>query len=663
MKVQLTNYFIKPVFQTSVKTISFHAQLNDDGNDIVEISKPAAERKGRIPAYKIPTNLEKMLDISGIHCPVCGKRMFTQDKLEEVLNEFERIHSGKKYVKTLENYKDYIPTKYQKILGESKYLLQNKDMSLNEMYKRLKINAKYDKEKCVKDIKATIKEVLKDNPNKREIEVYTNIIDVRTSYSNYKEILANLCNKLKLDEDTVNLLRDKTYQDMKYNSRYLELFEGEDGKYIEKEKLARTLAEKIFGKATPVITTLHNFPEHIDHPHNTCIECGNCYDSKQKNYYWRKHQNFSDLHINAYLYLSDVARLIGQKKVDARYGYIDSFAFVSRILSKGQIDINAKELEHLSSLITCNLRHDDSFAPIEQSKVDIPCACCGSTMLPHDIKLQIENEMKKCSTPEDYAHVLIKNKKYIGSHARGLAKIFISTAKNNPDLTNEEFIELFQAKTKNYVKNKLNNALMNFQRLIPYYTDEEEIKLFDEIFYKTSKYIEDEEFADYSRAKMITQCIGNTGELKMRAAYELASDIRNALYIGNLSRNDLEKDVKDKDEIYTILFKIFSSNSATGDHLVARSNGGIDTKENTVGLCKACNQMKSKSNPNVWYFSNPGVEHNLPRQLMVIDSMAKKGQLEGYENWAHNIATIMAKETRGKLDLRELYPPATKEEV
>ena len=58
--------------------------------------------------------------------------------------------------------------------------------------------------------------------------------------------------------------------------------------------------------------------------------------------------------------------------------------FLERI-SKQNISFDSREVGSLLKVGRIASRHQE-FVPIVQTKVDVPCAGCGSTMLPHDIK-------------------------------------------------------------------------------------------------------------------------------------------------------------------------------------------------------------------------------------------------------------------------------------
>ena len=110
------------------------------------------------------------------------------------------------------------------------------------------------------------------------------------------------------------------------------------------------------------------------------------------------------------------------------------------------------------------------------------------------------------------------------------------------------------------------------------------------------------------------------------------------------------------EEMREIIYQLFNTDAATADHLIAMKKGGKKTVDNIIGLCKGCNQLKSAKSISTWYSLHLGVRHNFINQIYVIDKMSKQGQIEGYENWAHDIAEQMFESTRGKYDIRKDFP-------
>lgn len=116
------------------------------------------------------------------------------------------------------------------------------------------------------------------------------------------------------------------------------------------------------------------------------------------------------------------------------------------------------------------------------------------------------------------------------------------------------------------------------------------------------------------------------------------------------------RDIKTKnDYIRNIAYNLFASDTATADHLIAYNQGGEGSRYNLIGLCKACNKLKSDKSVIAWYDQHTMVKRNLPKQLEVIDEMARYGELDGYDDWASGIAKTMYDETKGKCDIRDMF--------
>ena len=103
------------------------------------------------------------------------------------------------------------------------------------------------------------------------------------------------------------------------------------------------------------------------------------------------------------------------------------------------------------------------------------------------------------------------------------------------------------------------------------------------------------------------------------------------------------------------MFNFFKTDVATGDFLLASKKGGKGLKENLIGLCKGCNNMKSNKGVEAWYTQVLSVRKNFRKQLHVIDEMAKSGKIEGYDDWAKSISNAMYTLTRGRYDIRDEF--------
>ena len=255
-----------------------------------------------------------------------------------------------------------------------------------------------------------------------------------------------------------------------------------------------------------------------------------------------------------------------------------------------------------------------------------------------------------------------KYEKYIGAYSIDLYKIFKSILEKNPNISNEEFLPIFQEKADNLAQRQLNNALITFKKNKEYFmnngTDFQKdiITKFDAALFN---YILSGKFSDMRMDRLIetvTYGIDLNALGFPKAIYVALDDIRRLVIINEMSKPSELDAACDKDPVETIVFNIFKADVATADHLVSAVKGGSRTKDNLIGLCKACNFLKSEKGVKAWFAENFAARKNFPRQLEVIDKMAKDKLIDGYDTWASTIAETIYEKTRGKCDFRHMFP-------
>ncbi len=334
--------------------------------------------------------------------------------------------------------------------------------------------------------------------------------------------------------------------------------------------------------------------------------------------------------------------------------------FGSNVLSQDKFYFSEEDVLRLINVRWMASIHDN-FEPISQVKVDIPCAECGAVMLPHAIRHEINDDLFLCSTPYDYAQVLKKYDKYVGSYAKQLEEIFLNIVENEPSIPKEEFVKLFRMKVGRACSTGAYRALNKFYAEREYCEKNrspEELALFDLIYNRVKGFMNSGAFDDFSISDLYSSCFFDIDFRDVtfnKTLCVFVDDLRRIAYKYSLIRFFENRDINDKDEVHSIVFNMFKSNVATADHLVAASKGGENSKENLVGLCKGCNNLKNKKSVASWYTQNFLVRVNFLKQLQVIDEMAKSGMLPGYENWARDVARRIYTLTYGRFDLRSNF--------
>ena len=662
MRINPINYNISTLPYLIYSKSCFYFPPKSTDNDRFELTFTAFEDSPKV-------NLENGLNISGIHCPSCGVKMLSPDDYEKLIARAGKIKRVDELVELLNDYKRYIPTYMRGIIKDTLSEKDYSDLGVFEFHKLKGYQAYNKRRNRIKESKNFLKEYSKNFPLEKQkiIEKTIENINTNDNYKTYKDKIITLSNDLNLDRNEKAYLSNKILRNVATSELYYNIFylghPNELGVSSLSELpagyIAQSLIKNIFLNVTSHISYVDKHPSYIDNPNNSILLCRSCnVQNKEKMMFWKTY-SLPYAKDNIKMYLGDIAKLMGQGEIDKSDDYIRYVCYVSDVASGHKVHFDNQEILGLRSVLFLSGRHD-AFEPIEQSKVDIPCACCGSIMLPHSVRLEIEDDMKKCSTPLEYAQVIKKYEKYIGKYTKDSARIFLEIIEKNPNISEEQFLQKFKKKMDNYLSVGTRLAIDKYMNKRSYYASnasKDILEMFDITAKRVKDYVNSGKFKDYEYTKMYQECFGdlyisNTGQ---KALYVLCTDLKEVAYKYGLIK-EIETDSLDKDKIYSIVFKLFKFDVATADHLVAASKEGHKSSDNLIGLCKGCNSIvKANKSVHSWFSQNYYVRFNLRKQLHTINNMAKEGLIDGYDDWAKNMADKMYELTGHKYDIRDEF--------
>ncbi len=619
-------------------------------------------------AGDVPTNIfnvDQAKNISGIHCPVCGVKMFTENEYKNLLQESETISTPKELANLLLAYKDYVPSNMRKMLEDIDNTANSSNTDMHDFYFKLRSVANNRFHKRVFYASSKLKgfaEPLRDEVKSDVLTAADKMLKVK-SYNDFKNIFVELYQNPNLTQSEKNSYTRNILHDVKSAGIFLGVFSFPASQMTPNE-LAKTLITRIFSKSLIESSTIQNNDCFGDLRNNSVLLCSKCHRNKPEHTFVDfkniKVQSLPYIKDNFNTYLSDIAALMGKRELDYDPMYFNDFCFYVNKLSGSRIVFDEVALTRLKNLRYLSTRRD-RFEPAEQTEVDIPCAGCGSIMLPHANRRLIRHDLQNSKTPKEYLDVLNKYNKYIGAYSIDLYKIFKLIVEQNPTITIEEFLPLFEHKVNKLSDVQIDNALLEFERNKEYFLkngtpeQKEYLLKFDSQLYST---LESGRFSDYKFIDIfesITSGIDLNAYKMPKAIYVLLDDFRKIAHINSISRYS-ELDAKcDKDPVETIAFNMFKSDVFTIDHLVSMAKGGSRTKDNLIGLCKFCNTLKSEKGVRAWYVENFEVRKNFHKHLLVIDDMAKKGLISDFDTWARDVAEKMYELTYGKYDIRHLF--------
>lgn len=315
----------------------------------------------------------------------------------------------------------------------------------------------------------------------------------------------------------------------------------------------------------------------------------------------------------------------------------------------GRIPFDEEKVARLYYLIS---RRGD-FPPIEQTEVDIPCASCGSIMLPHVIRDKINSEIRNAHSIDEYVNILKKYDKYVNSAVRFVADSFINIAEKYPDVSDDEFMALFQADVDKYSYSKVFEYIEKFEKSV---TNHEFSNIVTEYSNRLKKYIYDGKM-DFIFTNLYDNVFANRfpEDNLPNAVFILATDLKKICFANVIAKPKESYISIDSSPLGSVIFGIFRADAATVDHYVPRAKAGDNQKNNHIGMCKICNTLKGKKSPLAWVLNSPEVKQNFILQLKTVDKMAKDGLINDYDNWAKDMAKIFYYSTYKRFDIRDEF--------
>ncbi len=605
----------------------------------------------------LPIILDGAKEFSGIHCPGCGKRMISVKDFHKLIERAGNIQSTTELVDLLNEYRRFLPKPMKKILlSKNQKDKEFNSMTVSEFYIDRKQKANQRKTNKITKAKRFLFEFAATSaPDRQKLITQTlETLDHNEPFKSYKEKVIKLLNTLGLSLEEKNELSLKTLREVSGASYDCGIFSLEDLDSKTPQEIATHLVKNVFKNSIGSIHNIDRNEMYKEHPLNKLLLCSSCTSKRSKYFFWNNGTD-PELKHTIFKYMGDIAKLMGDDKVPTNPAYFKYFAFISDVHSQHRIKYSPEEMEQIRQVRLIASRHE-RFTPIEQTHTDIPCADCGSIMLPHDIRIVIEDEMKYCSSLKDYAKILTKYQKYVGEHSQKAANIFLGIIKEKDNISKKDFLKRFRSRLERYCDREVSKIIGKYKRTGQYYKENHSAEDFElhkligdrvEKYYKAGRFKTD----NYTYHTMLEYCCQDVdlSRCPLKAVFVLFDELKEICYRHGIGLS-LPMDAKDKDEIYSILFKIFKTDVATADHLVAHSKGGGGERDNIIALCHGCNKNKNKKDVNAWFGERTKVRYNLPRQMRIIDKMAKEGKIEGYEHWAENIKKKMSELTNGKFD-------------
>lgn len=593
--------------------------------------------------------------MDSVHCPVCGIKMLSQNTLFSLINSASGLKSAAELLSLIHKYSDYLPHYFEDILkpdiGEDvdlnkisvrDFLKMEFDVSKNEYRNVVDKSVEYLKG-CADNFDASNREKLFEVVSSSDIYLpeYFRTQVVPTVQG------SNLSPKERYDIFKVIM------PELTAKSRYHDLFNDAYDENISDEDLYRKFIRKLFRFSVPKLAKLSMLEVDNNNPFNEVILCSGCNTVKKKFMFFdRCSYDAEELVHNMNNYLYDIIYLSARNLIPPIKYYEKNFCYKVNMSLRnklGRIPFDEEKVARLYYLIS---RRGD-FPPIEQTEVDIPCASCGSIMLPHVIRDKINSEIRNAHSIDEYVNILKKYDKYVNSAVRFVADSFINIAEKYPDVSDDEFMALFQADVDKYSYSKVFEYIEKFEKSV---TNHEFSNIVTEYSNRLKKYIYDGKM-DFIFTNLYANVFANRfpEDNLPNAVFILVTDLKKICFANVIAKPKESYISIDSSPLGSVIFGIFRADAATVDHYVPRAKAGDNQKNNHIGMCKICNTLKGKKSPLAWVLNSPEVKQNFILQLKTVDKMAKDGLINDYDNWAKDMAKIFYYSTYKRFDIRDEF--------
>ena len=316
------------------------------------------------------------------------------------------------------------------------------------------------------------------------------------------------------------------------------------------------------------------------------------------------------------------------------------------------MDISIKPKIYVSTLIT-QTKPAESFDIIRYS--GLPCAYCGKKMLTSNFISKTFNTDAETNT--EMLERAIKLKQSLPLYKQEILDILNQTKIQNKLTSDTQILKKASEKSSAHIKKEVFKRFEEIKNIIDNSNDtrlktliSRNGKKYKELLLKNPNYME--------LVKLVKNCFYNgysgiTNNETRTKIEEKISDIKSG-------KDTYEKDYTLKRIIYRyprqFYMYLFNHSIATVDHVVPKSAGGPDTRDNFLSVCRDCNEKKSNLPLSLFMIKSPKIKTNIINQLKIlkasIPQMVLQGKLDiNYLDYYDNISRNLAKITKAEINI------------
>lgn len=604
---------------------------------------------------------DRLLSLSGIHCPSCGVQMLNPNELSELLKIAEKIKTKDEFIEfinkhievispiLLTNVKafNHISTKYPDIDMFGLLCKAKANANTNLVYKLNKLSeyagsltetGDFSAEdiklltKCKEDLKQ-----IADNPDKEQL------------YVKVKDIL----------KSTIPNLEDpgkwKIYARLKQSFARSFSLRASLSNIQDEEFIAYKLIKNLLSDSAAEIKNI-DYRLESENDFNKIMMCHKCGSRKNETIAGmlkpRENHPF-------YRYIYDLSKNFTPNMDYEEISYPLKLNGYMKKLSHGCVD--AKYSSGLSNLRNkiLQLNHRIDFPLTELDGV--PCPGCGKETINHQHKLNIMEQIKFAKDNDELLKIVDDNKRLLRDRYLPIVEEYVDLIKKG-DLSSDKIFETLQDSHIKRMGTCFDECIAYAEKLTKskglYVEDAGLVNVFiTKIKAMKERYNSDKFFDNKKYNDLLFSTIGNmTSYSRHKYIDFLRHKMKNEFASQHLFYPDPQIAQQLDNPLKVILQEIMGKAVATKDHFISRQKQGKEETNNIIVLCKDCNNYKGSSEVFSWAKTRKNAKNNMQKYFNYIAKKVQDGELDmSYEKYLLNLQYNANKFSKGILDIK--YSP------
>lgn len=602
---------------------------------------------------------KKLLGLDGVTCPCCGVKTITKDKMDLFVDKANKVNTAKEFSMVFKEVNQYLKPPY-KLLAKyvSSIAEDNPQLPPMSVCKMLASGSnKILKNRFKHEAKWLEKLLDEEDFSKPDVEKLKGCVDYLKNVEHTpkwfecKKDLLNKFGELETPKKWLyyEMVKEKVLEVYDYNG-VLQYDAIKDGRL----NFHGSVMKKCLRDSVSVIEK-YNKSLSDDIRGNKLLICNKCQTNPAK-YAQMEASPYFDQRVK--MHLDDLSAQIAKNKLEGDTSYIFNVIRTMNKISKEEHHFSSRLISGSAKVkIFPEIRSDYIFEEYE----GIPCATCGTIMLPHEQKMKIYNEIIACENLHQLKHLVNMYEAHITPKGKKILNRFNTILKAHPEITEKTLFKKLRKQSGYDVAVDLVTQQINLKK----FAKTHEFNSLDQILLVdymcrldniAAKCLAGQEFVYDEYDKAISETLNKMLNPHKKELITMLKQNIKTLYIQDILVRPMPNIIEITGSRAKAMFEnIFKLASFTVDHTIARSLGGSEKYMNKLGYCKDCNHEKSGRHFISWAAQHPEMNENLPKQLVKLSEIIRENKLKDYKDYPSEAARYAVLLSRGKLDIPTEY--------